>query len=62
MPQPKKVDRPVRIEVQIPTSVLSLVHLELHSDLEGRIPWGKRSELMTQLLTKWLREERGLIL
>lgn len=60
MPKPKKIDQSVRLEVQIPTSILSKVQLELYSDLEGKVPFGKMSELATNLLIKWLRNERGI--
>lgn len=62
MPRLKKIDKSIRLEVQIPTSILSKVQLELYSDLEGKIPMGKMSDLVGKLLTQWLRNERGLSL
>ena len=62
MPRLKKIDKSIRLEVQIPTSVMSKVQLELYSDLEGKIPMGKMSELVSKLLTQWLRQDRGLSL
>lgn len=61
MPRVKKVDRPIRVEVQIPTSIMSKVILELHSDLEGKVPLGKMSELVSRLFIKWLKDERGIL-
>ena len=55
MPRPKKVDRTQRIEVQIPASILTKVKLELYSELEGRVPFGSMSELLTELMTDWLK-------
>lgn len=60
MPRLKKIDKSIRLEVQIPTSIMSKVQLELYSDLEGKIPMGKMSELVSKLLTQWLRQDRGL--
>ena len=62
MPRLKKIDKSIRLEVQIPTSVMSKVQLELYSDLEGKIPMGKMSELVSKLLTQWLKQDRGLSL
>lgn len=62
MPRLKKIDKSIRLEVQIPTSIMSKVQLELYSDLEGKIPMGKMSELVSKLLTQWLRQDRGLSL
>lgn len=59
MPRPKKVDRTQRIEVQIPASILTKVKLELYSELEGRVPFGSMSELLTELMTDWLKA-RGI--
>lgn len=60
MPRPAKIDRPRRVEAQVPESILARVDLELFSDLEGRVPHGKRSELITMLLKQWLVSERGV--
>jgi hypothetical protein len=59
MPRPKHIDRPQRIEVNLPQSILSKVHTELYSDVEGRVPYGAASALFTELATKWL-ESRGV--
>lgn len=59
MPRPKKTDRPCRLEAKVPESVLSRVNLELYSEIEGKIPHGKMSELITSLLREWL-ESRGV--
>ena len=59
MPRAKKIDHGLKLTVRIPTSVLTLVELELHSDLLGKVPFGARSELVESLLRKWLLE-RGV--
>lgn len=55
----KKLDASKRLEVQIPTSVYSKVQLELYSELEGKVPFGEMSRVVTDLLTQWLRD-RGV--
>jgi len=61
MPRIKKIDRPKRVEVQLPESVKLKVDMELYSELEGKVPFGKFSELVTELLGDWLRA-RGVAL
>lgn len=60
MPRPKKLDRPHRLEVQIPESVYSKIQAELYSEVEGRVPHGAASELLTALLMTWLKS-RGIV-
>lgn len=55
-----KLDRPRKIEVQVPTSICQKVEEQLYSEIEGKIPFGARSNLVTELLTEWLRD-RGVI-
>lgn len=59
MPRPRKVDRPTRCETVVPQSIHAKVQLELWSEVEGKVPFGAWSELVTKLLTEWL-EERGV--
>ena len=61
MPMPLKVDRPLRLEVRIPTSVHTKVLSELHSEIEGRVPHGELSKLVTYLMSEWLKA-RGISL
>lgn len=55
----KKIDRPRGIPFQIPDSIFSKVQAELYSEVEGKVPFGARSELVSLLLTEWLRA-RGI--
>ncbi len=55
MSRRKKIDRPRRLEIQLPDSIYEKVKAELYSELESRVPYGAVSELSTQLLTDWLR-------
>lgn len=59
MPRPKHIDRPERIEVNIPQSILAKMRTELYSEVEGRVPYGAASALFAELLTQWL-EKRGV--
>lgn len=59
MPRPRKLDRPHRLEVQLPNSIYSKLTLELYSDLEGRVPHGAYSEVINGLVTDWLKS-RGV--
>ena len=61
MPRVKKIDRPKRVEVQLPESIKLKVDMELYSELEGKVPFGKFSELVAELLGDWLKE-RGIML
>lgn len=54
MPRPKKTDRPVEKSISIPISIASRIDLELFSELEGRVPHGKWSELVTGLLQQYI--------
>ncbi len=54
MPRIKKIDRPVRLSGYLPQSIYDKLQLELFSELEGRVPHGAHSELLTELITKWL--------
>lgn len=59
MPRPRKVDRPMRCETTVPQSIHAKVMLELYSEVEGKVPFGAWSSLVSGLLAKWL-EERGI--
>lgn len=56
----KKIDRPVLFRGYLPESLHHQLQLELFSEVEGRIPHGAISELMTELVTDWLKA-RGRI-
>jgi len=56
-----RIDRPTRIEIWLPESLDAKLRLELFSELEGRVPHGKLSELGVELFTRWL-QERGVTL
>jgi hypothetical protein len=64
MPKRKLVDRPVEKKINMPTSLMARVELEvLFSETEGRVPHGKWSEyvcgLIRQDLAQRTRPEAG---
>ena len=56
MARPKKTDRPVKITVSVPESVMTRVQLKLFDPLRGRARYGALSGLMTDLLRDWVEE------
>ena len=59
MPRPLLVDRLRQKCLQIPESVIVPVELLLFSEIEGRVPQGRLSELVTHLLREWLAAQKG---
>lgn len=60
MGRAKKVDRPIPVKAYIPLSIHSKVEIELYSEVEGKVPHGGWSSLVTELMANWLRE-RGIV-
>ncbi len=56
MARPKKTDRPRKITVSVPASVMAKVELKLLDPLRGRARYGALSGLMTDLLRGWIEE------
>ncbi len=50
MAKPKNVIPTIEKKVQIPMDLVARMELELHSDLEGRIPYGAQSEFINRLI------------
>ena len=59
MARPKKAEPSHRLEVLIPSSIYAKLRMELYSELEGRIPHGDLSNLVSALVADWLRA-RGI--
>lgn len=59
MPRPRKLDRPHRLEIQLPESLWAKLNVELYSEVEGRVPHGALSELAVGLISDWLKS-RGV--
>lgn len=56
MPRPFKVDRPVKRQVYLPTSLMADVELRLFSEAFGRVPYGRWQEYIQELVQKDMRE------
>jgi hypothetical protein len=57
-PGPKaKRDRPRRWDIYIPGSIAAKVDLLLMNPLTGKIKRGSRTNLITELVQRWLREQ-----
>lgn len=59
MGRTKHLDPPIKVTLNLRTSVLEKVKQELYSELEDRVPHGAISKLFDRLACDWLREERG---
>lgn len=57
MPRPKHVDPRISKNLCIPKSIVTHVDLLLWSDIEGRVPHGEWSELVSRLLADWLKSK-----
>lgn len=55
-----RVDRPKKILVSIPESVVSEVKIILHDPVTNRVKYGKMSEVITGLLRDWVEEQRKI--
>lgn len=60
MPRPKKVDRPVEFKFYLPSSISMKLEIELFSEVEGKVPFGARNELIIRLISEWL-QKRGVV-
>ena len=60
MPRPFKTDRGKEVVITFPESVHNKLQAALFSELEGKVPYGARSALVTELVREWLKG-RGVI-
>lgn len=56
MPRPPNTIRPASKNLQLPSDLVAKVDMALWSDLEGRVPHGAWSRLVTQLLQNYLQQ------
>lgn len=56
MPRPRKIIRPVELSITLPSDIVARLDLELFSPAEGRVPIGKRPELIERLLRRYFAE------
>ena len=50
MPRPRKLIRPVKVHIVLPEDIYARVQLDLWSAVEGRVPVGALSDVITALL------------
>lgn len=50
MAKPKSIIPTIEKKISIPADLCARLELELHSDVEGRIPYGAQSEFICRLL------------
>lgn len=59
MPRPLKVDRPSKVHIYFPESVMARLRLELYSELEARVPHGAISQFVVEAVREKLDREAG---
>jgi hypothetical protein len=61
MPRPRAAVPPKEIFVSIPGPLYERMEAILRSDLDGKIPYGARSDLIVSLLTNYLNLVEGIV-
>ena len=59
MPRPPQADPPFRFHVSLPTTLVERLDGHLHSKLQGKVPYGARSELIGELVSRYLALVEG---
>lgn len=54
MPRNKRPDPPIQLRVSIPLSLNQRLEAFLHSELDEGVPYGARSDLVSELLMQYL--------
>ena len=57
MPRPKNTIPSVAVSIALPQDLAQKVEVLLFSELEGRVPHGKKSEFFTQLVREYFRTQ-----
>ena len=57
MPRPRNTIRPVEIRLSLPETVRAQMDVELFSELEGRVPYGARTQFVQQLVQDYFRRK-----
>lgn len=58
MPRKAEIDRPVRLDTTLPTSVYAKLALHLHSELEGKIPRGAWQRFIMERIQEFFGSKR----
>lgn len=59
MARPKKIIRPVELNISLPEDVVAKMHVELFSEVEGRIPHGARAKYIERLIREDQAKRKG---
>lgn len=59
--KPAKVIRPVEKKISIPEDVVAQIDVLMWSELEGKVPFGAWSRLVTELLREHLARQQGAL-
>lgn len=51
--RPPNIIRPIRLEIQVPEDLWLMMHLDLFSQVEGRVPHGAYSRFINGLLKEF---------
>ena len=57
MARPKATIKRVRVEVRIPEALAARMDLHLYSDIQKRVPYEARGELITKLLQEFFQSQ-----
>lgn len=57
MSKPRLIDRPQQKCLQLPSSLVTSVDLQLFSAIDGRVPQGAWNRLVVGLLKDWLHKQ-----
>ena len=57
MSKPRLIDRPQQKCLQLPSSLVTAVDLQLYSAIDGRVPQGAWNRLVGGLLKDWLHQQ-----
>ncbi len=58
MPRPLAIDRPARLSLKLPESVLGRLSVHLYSEVEGRVPVGRWQAFFMERITEYFDYER----
>lgn len=57
MPRPKLVIPSIKLNVALPQDVYLKITAHLHSELEGRVPYGAYSKFLQEITTAYFRQQ-----
>ena len=55
--RPKNIVPSKEWSIRVPQDIAARVEMELYSAIDHGVPYGKKSELITELLRQWLKTQ-----